>query len=65
MTIPPETAVRFVEKIGFTDHCWLWLGATAGRGYGVFHVPEAGMVYAHRVSHEGRRARLRRKQMAA
>lgn len=48
----PDSAVRFLEKIDMGEHCWLWTGATAGEGYGVFWVPGAGQTYAHRVSHQ-------------
>ena len=50
---------RLVEKIDFTEECWVWTGATRpGRGsiYGVIHVSSASrgsrMEQAHRVAYE-------------
>lgn len=39
---------RIIDKINFTDSCWLWTAATAGRGYGVVYW-EGRQDYAHRV----------------
>ena len=65
MTAPAETgeelvlqglASRFwakVDKSGGADACWLWTGATAGRGYGRIYDPRIGHhAAAHRISWE-------------
>lgn len=42
---------RLVEKIDFTDDCWVWTGTIMNEGYGHFKV--AGKVYrAHRFVYE-------------
>ncbi len=49
---PPQQ--RFwakVDRSGGPNACWLWLGATAGHGYGVLNVNHR-MIYAHRFSFE-------------
>lgn len=45
---------RFYPKIEFTETCWLWTGATLGRGYGVLGRGGAGAgnILAHRASYE-------------
>jgi len=50
---------RMWAKVQKTDTCWLWLGATAGDGYGVISIPLdvpigkrcAKTEYVHRVSY--------------
>jgi major membrane immunogen (membrane-anchored lipoprotein) len=42
---------RFWSKVGFTEGCWIWLGATFRTGYGAFHF-EGQAVYAHRMAYE-------------
>lgn len=48
---------RFMDKVAHEPNsgCWLWLGTTAGAGYGVFHLRRDGKrfsKYAHRLSYE-------------
>ena len=40
---------QFWAKVSITDGCWLWIGARAGDGYGLFTQSE--MVGAHRLSY--------------
>lgn len=42
---------RLLARIVKTDSCWLWPGATNGRGYGVIggDAPERRMTYVHRL----------------
>lgn len=43
---------RFFARVAeVPSSCWLWLGATAGRGYGVFHF-NGRRRYAHQVAYE-------------
>jgi hypothetical protein len=42
---------RFWPKVEKTESCWLWVGATTGKGYGTFW-NEGRMVYAHRFAYE-------------
>lgn len=39
----PHLEVRFWKKVKKTPNCWLWTGATAGRGIG-----RRGHIYSHR-----------------
>ena len=48
----PPFEQRFWAKVLKTPSCWLWQGATAGRGYGVFGTNRDGLMYAHRFSYE-------------
>lgn len=59
----PTPHDRFWEKVNrdgpVPDHapdlgaCWLWMGAKAGKGYGVFRISKPRrMVYAHRFAYE-------------
>lgn len=48
---PPTTAERFWASVDMAGDCWLWTGATARNGYGVFGVGE-GTVLAHRYAYE-------------
>ncbi len=44
-----------VEPRWDVEQCWLWTGAKAGRGYGVFritHTTGRSMGYAHRIAYE-------------
>lgn len=49
VTIPLEE--RFWEKVNKTDTCWLWTGATSGRGYGDSW-RDGKKIKAHRLSYE-------------
>lgn len=43
---------RFLSHVNKTDTCWLWTGALAENGYGVFQLnKEKGTQKAHRVSY--------------
>ena len=42
---------RFVDKIDFTESCWLWAGAINNTGYGVFRA-EGRAIAAHRWAYE-------------
>ena len=46
---PPE--VRFWAKVRKGAGCWLWIGATADTGYGVFNTGGGRLVSAHRFSY--------------
>lgn len=43
---------RFLEKVEFTDGCWLWTAKTNDRGYGKFTVEHGREVQAHRFAYE-------------
>lgn len=49
-------AIRFWAKVDYwdPDHCWLWIGARTGSGYGALHegAPSEHQLSAHRVSYE-------------
>lgn len=48
-----STMERVFSKVKKTDTCWLWLGGTNGRGYGVMGVERPRRTaYVHRVSYE-------------
>lgn len=38
---------RFINKVEFTENCWIWKGANIPTGYGIFTVKKKN-VYAHR-----------------
>jgi hypothetical protein len=42
---------RFLDKIDFTETCWLWIGGCNKKGYGNFKI-EKRQTKAHRVSYE-------------
>ena len=42
---------RFLDKIDFTDVCWLWIGAINSGGYGNFYLDGKWLI-AHRVSYQ-------------
>lgn len=50
-TLPPssEWEQRFWSHVDRTDGCWLWNGATHGKGYGGFMI-DGTMYLAHRLS---------------
>ena len=51
MTTP--MAERFWSKVEKSDGCWLWTGATVGRGYGVLLYRDSRTLkLAHRISWE-------------
>ena len=43
---------RFLDKVEFTEECWLWTAATNNRGYGVFGDRSYHLVLAHRWAYE-------------
>lgn len=43
---------RFWSKVRKSDDCWIWVGATADRKYGVFAVRSGQRILAHRWSYE-------------
>lgn len=45
------TLDRFLARVDKTDTCWLWTGATNGKGYGRLYA-DGAHVYAHRYSFE-------------
>lgn len=47
---PRPLEKRFWEKVRMGPSCWEWLGATAGRGYGVVLGSNRRQIYAHRAS---------------
>jgi hypothetical protein len=54
MKITTELRERFDEKwqLDKATGCWLWTGATAGKGYGEIKIPgERRQAYAHRLSY--------------
>ena len=42
---------RFMAKIDYVEHCWIWLGAVTNAGYGVFNFYEKTEL-VHRVSYK-------------
>lgn len=44
---------RFIEKVAFTDACWLWVASLRDTGYGHFHSYRDGYRddYAHRFAY--------------
>ena len=46
------TTERFWTRVEFTDTCWLWTGKVCSWGYGMFGMPHATYVYAHRWAYE-------------
>lgn len=50
---PKAASVRFHRFVNYSDDCHLWMGAKAGKGYGVF-APGDGrkQIYAHRYAYE-------------
>ena len=51
LAVNQKTFDRFINKIYFTDHCWLWTASISPDGYGRFRLKD-NMAYAHRVSYE-------------
>lgn len=49
VAIPME--IRFWKYVRKTETCWLWTGATSGKGYGRVWL-DGRMVVAHRVAYE-------------
>jgi len=43
---------RFLDKVEFTESCWLWQGARQSGGYGSFAVTSKTIVKAHRFAYE-------------
>ncbi len=43
---------RFLNKIDFTDTCWLWTACCLRDGYGQFRVSSTKKMRAHRFSYE-------------
>ena len=58
MPVPPRSPLeRFLDKIEFTESCWLWKAAMLQNGYGTFGVPTVDphrhrTVLVHRYSYE-------------
>lgn len=48
---PPSPLERLLDRIDFTESCWLWTGTTNGVGYGLLSSNNK-KVYAHRFSYE-------------
>ena len=50
----PELVARFYEKadIKTNEECWIWRGATAPHGYGVFNLGQNTYRGAHRVAYQ-------------
>jgi hypothetical protein len=42
---------RFWSKVIKSNGCWIWQGALAGSGYGVFRGPNQRMIGAHRMAY--------------
>ena len=47
-----ERNVSFLNKISFSDNCWLWNGFIHPKGYGRFRFNDKKMGQAHRFSYE-------------
>lgn len=45
-----DIEIRFWSKVAKTNACWVWEGATNGRGYGRFTIGRHARYQAHRVS---------------
>jgi hypothetical protein len=43
---------RFWSKVEKTDGCWIWRGATSGRGYGAFYLARGNKILAHRAAYQ-------------
>lgn len=48
--LSPEFSKRFWEKVKKTDDCWVWIGGSAGNGYGGIGIGSHNMISAHRAS---------------
>lgn len=48
--INPKT--RLLKHVIKTDSCWIWTGATRGKGYGMMSLGSKNSISAHRFSYE-------------
>jgi hypothetical protein len=44
--------LRFINKIRFTDTCWIWTASTTKRGYPKFKLRSYTLVLSHRQAYE-------------
>lgn len=47
-----RTLSRFINKIRFTDTCWIWTASTTKRGYPKFKLSSYNLVLSHRQAYE-------------